>query len=194
MFGPASIFFLTLGYGALHSVLASLPAKAAALRRFGPIADRVYRIVYNLIAIGTFFPVVVLLVKNMGPVLIALDWPLWLLALAVQGALLVLMVASYLQSAPQSFLGLQQLGGIPDNPQLVTGGAYGIVRHPLYILGLAVLWCTPVLTTGTLALDLAVTLYVLIGSELEERRLMVQYGEEYRRYRKKVARLIPYIF
>jgi protein-S-isoprenylcysteine O-methyltransferase Ste14 len=194
MYGPASIFLLTLGYGALHSLLASLPAKAAARRWFGPVADRVYRIMYNLVAVLTLLPVLSLLLHNMGPVLVALSWPLWLVALAAQGALLGLMYVSFLQSDPQSFFGIRQLGGLPETPRLLNGGAYRVVRHPLYTLGLAILWCVPILTAGTLALDLAITLYILIGSELEERRLMVQFGDEYRRYRGTVARLIPFIF
>jgi protein-S-isoprenylcysteine O-methyltransferase Ste14 len=69
-----------------------------------------------------------------------------------------------------------------------------VVRHPLYSTGLLILWCFPILTAGTLAFDAAITLYILIGSELEERRLILEFGDAYLRYRKKVARLIPFFF
>jgi hypothetical protein len=41
-------------YGFFHSLLASLSAKAGARRAFGPAADRLYRLVYNGIAVVSF--------------------------------------------------------------------------------------------------------------------------------------------
>jgi len=194
MSGVILVFCATLGYGAVHSLLASLPVKAAARRWFGPSADHWYRLGFNFVGGITLLPVLALTAANIGSVLVAVPWPGVIVLAAIELAALMLMANALRQSDPAFFLGIGQLGNKPSANGLITTGAYGIVRHPLYSTGLLILWCFPILTTGTLAFDAAITLYVLVGSELEERRLITEFGEEYLRYRKKVARLIPFIF
>jgi protein-S-isoprenylcysteine O-methyltransferase Ste14 len=194
MLGAILIFCSTLVYGAVHSLLASLGVKAAARRMFGPSADHWYRLGFNFAAGITLLPVLGLLAANIGPVLVAVPWPGWAILVTIELAALMLMAYTFQHSDPAFFMGFGQLGSAPSTAGLTTTGAYGIARHPLYLTGLLILWCFPILTTGTLAFDAAITLYILIGSELEERRLIVQFGEEYLRYRKKVARLIPFLF
>jgi protein-S-isoprenylcysteine O-methyltransferase Ste14 len=188
------VFFALLVYGVLHSLLASFPAKAAARRLFGPVADRVYRLAFNTVAMVTFIPVLVILGLHAGPVIVRLSMPIAAFALAGQGIAFILFVLAVFQTRPASFFGLRQLGVETADSGLLTSGAYAIVRHPLYSLALILLWLFPIMTTGSLAFNLGSTLYILIGSELEERRLMVEFGEEYRRYRSRVARLIPFLF
>jgi protein-S-isoprenylcysteine O-methyltransferase Ste14 len=36
-------------------------------------------------------------------------------------------------------------------------------------------------------------IYILVGIKLEEKKLVITFGEEYRSYQKKVKQLIPYI-
>jgi protein-S-isoprenylcysteine O-methyltransferase Ste14 len=193
MQGPLLIFFATIAWGALHSLLAAIPAKQAARRGFGPVADNLYRIGFNAAAVITLIPVLAILVRNPGPVLIRVPGPWWMFLAAGQLAALVLLGLSFLHSDPPDFLGLRQLGNAKGVAKLVTTGAYAITRHPMYTTGLLIIWLFPILTTGTLAFNLAVTLYILVGSELEERRLIEAYGDDYRRYKMKFARLIPYI-
>ncbi|MGB7539805.1 MAG: isoprenylcysteine carboxylmethyltransferase family protein [Anaerolineales bacterium] len=191
---PLLIFLATIGWGALHSLLAGIPAKAAARKWFGTVADNLYRIAFNATAVITLIPVLAILARNPGPVLVRVPGPWWLVLVIIQITALVLLGLSFLQSNPPDFLGLRQLGNAKGDAKLVTTGAYSIVRHPMYTTGLLVLWLFPILTAGTLAFDLGITLYILAGSELEERKLTVEYGEEYRKYKAKVARLIPFLF
>jgi methanethiol S-methyltransferase len=194
MQGPVLVFIAVLGWGALHSLLAGRSAKAVVRRRFGPIGEKLYRIVYNAAAVITLIPLLAVLAGNPGPVLARIPWPGWLVMVFGQLAAFALLGYSFLQSDPPGFLGLRQLGGGQADSPLFTGGAYSIVRHPMYSLGLLALWLFPILTAGTLAFDLGITLYILAGSELEERKLIEEYGDEYRRYKTKVARLIPFIY
>ena len=188
------VFCCTLAYSALHSLLASLPVKAAARRLFGPWADHFYRLAFNLIAVITLLPLLALIAWKVGPVLVIVPWPGAVILLGIQLVALLLMAFIFRHSDPAFFLGIGQLGTESSSGGLITTGAYGVVRHPIYSAGLLILWCFPVLTAGTLAFDAAITLYILIGSELEERRLIAQFGEEYLLYRSKVARLIPFLF
>ncbi len=194
MAGAILVFCSTLGYGAVHSLLASVRVKAAARKIFGPDADHWYRLGFNLAAGITLLPVLAILAANLGRVVAVASLPVGVILAGIEILALFLMANAFRKSDPAFFLGIGRLGNAPSSTGLITTGAYGLVRHPLYTTGLLILWCFPVLTTGTLAFDAAITLYVLIGSELEERRLIAQFGEEYLRYRKKVARLIPFIF
>lgn len=68
---------------------------------------------------------------------------------------------------------------------------YRLVRHPMHTGVLIVCWATPRMTTGHLLFASAMTAYILIGSELEERDLLHVFGRSYRRYRESTPRLIP---
>jgi protein-S-isoprenylcysteine O-methyltransferase Ste14 len=192
--GEFRVFAATLAFGAVHSLLASNAMKRAVRAGLGPRAGRYYRIGFNFAAAVTLLPWMAVFIGNIGPVLAVAPWP-WSAAMALVqlGALFSLAVA-FLQSDPSSLLGLRQLGDTEDSAGLTTSGFYAFARHPMYTAGLLFVWFTPIVTSGTLALCIGATLYILLGSELEERRLIGQFGDEYRRYRSRVARLIPYIF
>ena len=96
-------------------------------------------------------------------------------------------------------LAQRQIGASPalkNKAKLVTTGLYGIVRHPLYM------------SNGLLAIGMAVLLRSIFALlffipyflsflpliHFEEKNLLEKYGEEYRKYRKKVSwRMIPKI-
>lgn len=190
----AAIIFLAMGvYGGVHSLLATGWAKSLARRHFGVAAERGYRLAYNLFAVLSFLPVVYLVAALPDRVLYTISWPWVLLSGAGQllGATIVLLGVR--QTDPWHFLGLRQLGQGEQNasPTLTVSGLYRYVRHPLYSGGLLFIWLTPRLSVNLLALNLGLTLYILIGARLEERRLLAEFGEAYAQYRRRVPMLIP---
>lgn len=181
-------------YGLLHSLLASLWAKARARQAFGSASERWYRLAFNAFAVLSLLPVLALpaLLTDRG--LYRLPAPWLYLTLVGQGLAALALLVGLLQTGVGSFLGLSQLrqpaaGG---QPELVLRGLYGWVRHPLYTAGLLFIWLLPVMTVNLLALNLGLTLYIVIGAVFEERKLVREFGQAYLDYQRRVPMLVPF--
>ncbi|MBI3761765.1 MAG: hypothetical protein HY260_07865, partial [Chloroflexi bacterium] len=163
-------------FGLIHSLLASLTAKAHARNLLGPrLADGMYRLAYNLIAGLTVIPPFALAALLPDLRLYTLPTPLLFVTIPAQIAAIVGMAASLIRVDLPRFLGLRQLlrllSGEPDPrdpPVLVTTGIHGWTRHPLYTFSPILIWLTPVMTLNLLTLNAGVTLYFWIGSIFEE--------------------------
>jgi protein-S-isoprenylcysteine O-methyltransferase Ste14 len=76
--------------------------------------------------------------------------------------------------------------------KLQVSGFYGFVRHPLYLFSLLVMWPTPIMTDTFLGFVIGSTLYFILGSRLEERRLAEEFGASYAAYRRRVPWMLPW--
>lgn len=191
-----SAFWILLAvflYGMVHSILALPWAKRRARRWFGPAADRWYRLGYNVFGVLSFLPVLALPALLPDQALYVIPAPWAYLALAGQAAAVVMLAVGVMQTGAWSFLGLKQAfaPGEQDPPRLVLNGLYRWVRHPLYTAGLLFIWLIPVMTANLLALNLGLTMYLIIGALFEERKLVREFGEAYIQYRKNTPMLIP---
>lgn len=80
----------------------------------------------------------------------------------------------------------------PSAPSvLVVQGAYRWVRHPLYLVVLLLIWSYPVLTTDRLLFNVLWTIWIVVGTVLEERDLTTDFGNDYREYQRNVPMLLP---
>ena len=82
-------------------------------------------------------------------------------------------------------------GTPPPSSAFVARGPYRYVRHPLYLFVLILIWATPRLSTDRLLFNLLWTAWVVVGTRLEERDLLTDFGQTYRQYRHSVPMLIP---
>ena len=114
------------------------------------------------------------------------------LTLAGQLLAVVALVIGLLQTGVWSFLGLRQLIRSAEGPYTFNvTGLYRYVRHPLYTAGLVFIWLTPVMTFNLLALNLGLTIYLVVGAMFEERKLRREFGEAYARYQDRTPMLVP---
>lgn len=75
---------------------------------------------------------------------------------------------------------------------LAVSGPYRWVRHPFYFLVVVMLRSSPVLSLDRVLLNALFTVWIVLGTRWEERDLIVQYGDAYRRYQAMVPMLVPW--
>ena len=83
-------------------------------------------------------------------------------------------------------------GRRPEPQRFAISGPYRWTRHPLYFFSLLLIWSCPDLTTDRLFFNVLWTTWIYVGTVLEERDLVAEFGDAYRRYQRSVPRLIPW--
>ena len=177
-------------WGLFHSLLASLKAKELVLRWFGESLARYYRLAYNLFAVVSFMPI--LLIAAVSP-----DRRLLQRSLAFRRQ-------AFRQTDVWEFIGLRQIlsrasngksGGSEGGQRghLVTSGVYRYIRHPLYSAGLVFIWLLSLMTVNILAINLSLTVYIVVGAYFEERKLRREYGQDYGDYADITPMFVPFL-
>jgi len=187
----AAIALAWLAYFALHSVLAATAVKAWVARRWPQFMPG-YRIMFNFVSMVTLIPVLWLVYGVAG------DW-LWqwqgIRAWLANGLALTAILglaAAGTDYDMGEFVGLRQLvrRDADHAERFRVSRLHRFVRHPWYCVGLVLIW-TRDMNGPLLVSALMITAYFVIGSKLEEDKLLESYGETYRRYMTKVPGLIP---
>jgi protein-S-isoprenylcysteine O-methyltransferase Ste14 len=191
---PVLTNVLLLVVFAVHHSVFARPSAKALLARIVP-AD-MERSVYVWIASGLFAALTALWQPVPG-VLWRFDppwnWPLH----AVQIAGLVIAVdagrrmdVGVLSGVRQAIRPTRRQAGV-----VVDSGPYRVVRHPLHLALLLLVWPMPLMTGTRFVFACAATVYLLIAIPFEERDLHRTFGDAYARYAARVrARLLPGIY
>lgn len=181
-------------YGLLHSLLAAPRCKDWMARRM-PGLRPWYRLAYNAFALLSALPLLWLIAIGDGPMLIqwtgAWHWPARVIAL-IGGVGLLISFGAY---DLVEFIGLRQwragaAANVHDEGEFRIGFCNRYVRHPWYFFSLLILW-TQDMNAALLISAVAITIYLVIGSRLEEHKLIAAHGATYRRYMARVPGLFP---
>jgi len=192
---------LALGWaawGAMHSLLISpawMRLVSARLPRLCPW----YRLGYNALAVLTILPLLYFKDALAGETLLGWSGPFVLLRFLLLGVALWLFWAGARSYDLRVVGGLAQLrsgctfAGSPYAEELRTSGILGRVRHPWYGGALLLLWTrTGAFDAAELTTSLVLSLYVLVGAKLEERKLVHVHGQAYLDYQRKTPMFFPW--
>ena len=191
-----AVVFFGLGltvYFFLHSFFAALSVKRWFFDR-QIIRIEHYRIFYNSIALLAFLPVLFLYQACSSKLLFNNSIVYYLgLALFVAGSISLYFALQQYDLWDFSGLRAPNQDTTDEANQLSTSGYNTYVRHPLYfstllmMLGFFLLWPS----LAHLVLLIISTVYVIIGTLLEEQKLVAEFGASYEQYQKEVPMLIP---
>ena len=188
---PLAIGFVT--YFALHSLLASLKLKNFVALHW-PTFMPAYRLVFNVVSVVLLLPLLWLMQQNPGPVIWEWQGGLSLIMNGLMFAAICGFIWSLKSYDNMVFLGWTQWKnrhqGCEDPEQLHISTLHRFVRHPWYFFIIVILWTQDIHLVQLVSYGL-ITLYLVVGSHLEERKLMEFYGEAYRQYCRQVPGLVP---
>lgn len=188
----STVAALWVAWCAIHSLLNSDgPIGRTALLKgsFG----RFYRIFYNLVAVASL-ALVCNLIPHSHEVRI-LQWSGWLVVVqaVVWAVAFYIGYLSFKLFNVWTFLGLdvfRKPHKVHTGNELVTWGIHGVIRHPQFLGGLMLLW-TRNLTDTDLVTNAVLSLYLIAGAKVEERRMLRKFGNQYREYMSRVPAFIP---
>jgi protein-S-isoprenylcysteine O-methyltransferase Ste14 len=86
---------------------------------------------------------------------------------------------------------------IRDRHELVCGGPYALVRHPMYtsfmLMGLGQAFLLPNWVAGISGL-IGFAVLFLLRVDKEERMMLENFGSQYRAYMERTKRIVPYLY
>lgn len=189
---------LWIAWCSLHSVLIATAVTRTARNLTGS-HYRFYRAGFNIVALVSLLPVILVTRGLESP-----TWWTWqggasiVRYILLAGALALFYLGGRHYDWRQ-FAGLQQIRSgrthttLTESGDLHTSGIMAWTRHPWYLASLIVVWCAPPNMRAVGAMVAVIlTAYLIVGTMLEERKLVGEYGEAYREYQRRVPMLLPY--
>jgi len=122
------------------------------------------------------------------------EGPLGLVQVFLLAVSVCLFVAGGKHYSWARFLGIYQVkagSSLADSSTFVVSGIHRIIRHPWYLGGILIVWAQD-LSTSTILINMVINVYFIVGSFLEERKLVLEFGEKYREYQRTVSMLFPW--
>ncbi len=192
------IALLWAAYCWLHSYLISIrftERMSRLLRKYYAF----YRLFYVIVSIVLFIPLLHAADALHDPVIVHYPNALNMVRTGLSaGCLLMFFWAFFIDYDALSFFGFRQISGLfirkkQEGPGgLKKSGLLGITRHPMYFALIVYLWCQTFRVID-IVVNSVFTAYIVIGTILEERKLVREFGEVYVEYQREVPMLIPFV-
>lgn len=193
----------TILFAGIHTILASKSAKEKAVKLLGERKrNGLYRPLYNGLAVITLGGLGLYAIKLPNRELYRIQGSFVWMMHFIQFCFLLYLLNGVRQ------IGILKFAGIPNAKALLTGesviapepegqgpalensnqlqitGPFRLNRHPLNFGMIPIIWLMPRMTLNLAAFNLIITLYLVIGSLHEEKRLKETYGQAYIDYQK----------
>lgn len=184
---------------ALHSLLIARGVEEGVRKRY-PGFMAWYRFSYNVFSFLSFS--ILLIVTNIfrdDVVMFGWSGPGQVVRFGMLCSALFLFLGGARNYDMSSFLGFQQIRtgresqSIGEDDHISTQGILGITRHPWYLGTFLFLWSfRGQFSTVDMVVSLVLSIYLLVGAWLEERKLLASNREEYSVYKRQVSMFLPW--
>ncbi len=197
MFAKLSLCLVWIAWCTLHSFLVSRRVTAYLSRR-GGIWRGGARLFYISFSLLSLLPVIWYQYHLPQQVLFRYHGPWRLLQALLLLYVLIMFHGGKKVYDMEYFLGLKQWreyrSGARNSREIPfrCSGILRHVRHPWYSGGLALLWAAGPVTDVNLISRMVLSLYLVIGTMLEERKLKEELGHRYIEYCRQVPMLVPW--
>lgn len=188
---------LWIAYCIVHSVLISITVTDFLTRALGD-QYRFYRLFFNIFSVTTVVPLLMYSDSARWKTEMLFAWEGYLriirYGLMALGFILAITAARHYNMF--QFLGIQQIlrrrsgTAITESGEFDSSGVLGIARHPWYLAVFILLWARDLNLAG-LIINIILSIYLMIGTLLEERKLVLEFGEKYKAYQRQVSMFIP---
>jgi protein-S-isoprenylcysteine O-methyltransferase Ste14 len=182
----------------LHSAMISISVTEYLKKSLGS-GFRYYRLFFNAVSVLTIVPVVLFVYSVRTRPLFSWDGYLRIVQVLMMGTSFLLFFLGARHYDARQLLGIKQIQegtsdkAITHSGKLDTSGVLGMIRHPWYSAGMFLIWSGQ-MDVSTIIVNILLTAYLIVGTLLEERKLVREFGEEYRDYQKRVSMFIPYLW
>ena len=194
------LFLMWSSFGIVHSALISIRFTSMLKRVLGRYFA-FWRLIYNLISLGTFVPLLIYTNKVDDKFVILFSTPWNLLQYLLLGGSVLIILIAFISYDLLEFSGLRQIINLfsdegnslnSSGGGIVKTGLLGLVRHPIYFATIIFMWSLNA-TLADIEARLILTIYIFIGTILEEKKLVREYGPLYIDYQKQVPMMIPFL-
>jgi protein-S-isoprenylcysteine O-methyltransferase Ste14 len=204
------VLLVCTALAAIHSIFAWRSTKDLVQRIAGPrYRNGLYRLTYNVVSVVLLGWATRWFLRLPDREVYRVRLPWSVLFRMGQVASLGVLLSGVKVIGVLDFAGISQLrnlftGATPDpepeaqgppigtDREAASRGAFRYTRHPGNLGALGVFLLFPRMTVNRVALLVLVTIYVILGSLHEERRLIAAYGEAYELYRRSsIPFLVP---
>ncbi len=187
---------LWISYCALHSALISTTFTDFIKRTLGE-RSRYHRIFFNLFSVASIIPLLIYSRSASSGIEPVFVWEgtLRIVQYGLLGLAVILILAVGSRYSMSRFLGIEQIRGragrgMTEGGELDSSGILGVIRHPWYVAVFMLLWAGD-LTPLKIIINGILSGYLVIGTLLEERKLVLEFGDRYRQYESRVSMFIP---
>ena len=187
---------MMIAWCVLHSLMISVPVTEYIKKRLGN-RFRFYRLFFNLISILTLIPVALFAYSIQTQVIFDWNGYMRIGQVILLGIAVLLFFLGGRHYDARQFLGIKQIKEgtsnkvLTDTGELDTSGGLGITRHPWYFASILFIWSRQ-LDVSAIFVNAILTAYLIVGTYLEEKKLVREFGERYLAYQQRVSMLMPY--
>ena len=180
----------------LHSTLIATRVTDYMKNKLGD-RFRFYRLFYNTVSLVTLVPLVYYSISIRQAPVFRWEGHLVIVKYLLLATSIYLFIAGGRHYNMSQFLGIRQIKTGRANRTLSeydsfnTSGILGALRHPWYTGAIIAVWAGDI-SPSTFLINMIISAYFIIGTILEERKLLLEFGEKYREYQKNVSMFIPY--